>query len=80
MANIRLTRTVEYVDGKKYQVTTTWSPSSRSIRGQSAPIVTTIYSDYQLIYTLKSHFKDRVTQTDLENEQMFAIKDAFPSY
>lgn len=80
MANIHLTRTVESVDGKKYQVTTAWSPSPRSIRGQSAPIVTTIYSGDQLIYTIKSYFKDHVIQKDLENEQIITIKDVFPSY
>lgn len=80
MANIRLTRTVESVDDKKYHVITTWSPSLRSIRGQSAQIVTTIYYDDELIYTMKSHFKEHVTHADLEAEQAFAIKDAFPSY
>lgn len=73
MANIRLTMTVT-INNKKYRVITTGLT-----HGQSAPIITTIYSDSLLIYTMKSHFQDNVTLADLKNEQMFTIKDAFPS-
>ena len=66
MVNIRLTRTVEDIHGKKYQLTTTWSVPPNSIRGQSAPIITTIYSDGTLISITRTSFKNNVTSADLQ--------------